>query len=80
MSKSAPPAEIAAFGCMILAGECNVRALRAGNVDDATAEHNRAAEFRAKAKGLKDGSVKYIPILDPDLQTAYDTAIRRLKP
>jgi hypothetical protein len=80
MTRSLSPVEIASFGCTILAGEALIRANRAGNTDDATAEFNRSTLLRQKAAGLRDGSVKYIPILDADLQTAYDTAIRRLKP
>ena len=79
MVKSLRPYQIASIGCGILANECNARASRAGNLDDMKAEIDRGADWAAKGMGLLDGSVAYMPILDRDLQTAYDAAIKRIK-
>lgn len=74
--RSLRPREVTVVGLCMLARDLAAAAGDAAEIEEA---RQKAAALRAKADGLMDGSVDYMPILDAELGLAYRTAVERIK-
>lgn len=77
--RSLSPREVTVVGLRMLAQDLGIAAGRAGDMSDIKAAQEKARALRAKADGIMDGSVLYMPILDDELRLAYRTAVERIK-